>query len=122
MRRSTWRTGRNTVSRRASSQRTNGRLSVFSIVFKPASPTPTATPARSAGAGFPNDDKAIVHVLNRVGFGPRPGDVAKVQALGLQRYVELQLHPERVADLGLEARLADLTTVRLSLAEMTARF
>src|SRR5436190_613926 len=80
------------------------------------------TPARTAAAGFPNDDKAIVHVLNRVGFGPRPGDVAKVRALGLQRYVELQLHPERVADPGLEARLADLTTVRLSLAEMTARF
>ena len=38
------------------------------------------------------------HVLSRTGFGPRPGDVERVRALGLQRYIDEQLHPERIAD------------------------
>jgi len=46
-------------------------------------------------ASLPNDDKAIVHVLNRIGFGPRPGDVEKVRAMGLQAYIDQQLHPVR---------------------------
>ena len=40
--------------------------------------------------------QTIVHVLNRIAFGPRPGDVERVQALGLQRYIDEQLHPERI--------------------------
>ena len=52
----------------------------------------------ASAATFPNDDQAIVHVLNRIGFGPRPGDVEKVRAMGLQRYIDEQLHPERIAD------------------------
>ena len=51
-----------------------------------------------AAAPAPASDQAIVHVLNRIGFGPRPGDVEKVRAVGLQRYIDEQLHPERIAD------------------------
>ena len=72
-------------------------------------------PAAVAGA-FPDDDRAIVHVLNRIGFGPRPGDVEQVHALGLQRYIDQQLHPERIADAGMSARLAGLSTRRHELA------
>ncbi|HEX4348034.1 MAG TPA: DUF1800 family protein, partial [Vicinamibacterales bacterium] len=49
-----------------------------------------------AAATFPNDPKAIVHVLNRIGFGVRPGDVERVQKMGLERYIDEQLHPERI--------------------------
>src|SRR5437773_14264 len=73
-------------------------------------------------ASLANDDKAIVHVLNRIGFGPRPGDVEKVRAMGLQAYIDQQLHPERIADAAMEARLADLTTLRLSSREIAQRF
>jgi uncharacterized protein (DUF1800 family) len=76
---------------------------------------PGAVPAsRLRAASFPNDDRTIVHVLNRAGFGPRGGDVGRVRGLGLQRYIEDQLQPQRVADASMDSRLDRLTTVRLS--------
>ena len=67
-------------------------------------------------------DRAIVHVLNRIGYGPRPGDIERVRALGLQRYVDEQLHPERISDNGMAARLAPLSTVAMSSREIAERF
>src|SRR6266850_2175154 len=67
-----------------------------------------------SAASLPNDDKTIVHVLNRIGFGPRPGDVEKIRAIGLQAYIDQQLHPERISDVSMEKRLDDLMTLRLS--------
>src|SRR5437879_1827253 len=49
-------------------------------------------------AGLPNDDKTILHVLNRIGYGPRDGDVERVRRVGLQRYIDHKLHPEGIAD------------------------
>ncbi|HUJ71080.1 MAG TPA: DUF1800 domain-containing protein [Verrucomicrobiae bacterium] len=48
----------------------------------------------------------IIHVLNRLGYGPRPGDVEQVEKMGLQRYLQQQLHPERIDDTALRADLA----------------
>src|SRR2546425_9460458 len=76
--------------------------------------------ARAAAA--PNDDTTIGHVLNRIGYGPRPGDVERIRAIGLQRYIDEQLHPDRIPDAGLAARLAPLTTVTLSAREIANRF
>jgi len=77
----------------------------------------------SVSAGSPpNDDKAIVHVLNRVGFGPRLGDVEKVRAMGIQAYIDEQLHPERLPDASMDARLAGLTTLRMSSREIAQQF
>jgi uncharacterized protein (DUF1800 family) len=39
----------------------------------------------------------ILHVLNRLAFGPRPGDFEHVSAIGPERYVQEQLHPESIA-------------------------
>ncbi len=52
---------------------------------------------RSAVPANP-DDRAIAHVLNRLGFGPAPGDIERVRGIGLAAYIEQQLHPERIAD------------------------
>ena len=74
---------------------------------------------------LPNDDKTIVHVLNRIGFGPRPGpisDIEKVRAMGLQVYIDQQLHPERIPDAAMETRLAGLTTLGLSSREIAQQF
>src|SRR5258708_39474021 len=64
--------------------------------------------ASSSGSGVPSspDDKTILHVLNRIGYGARPGDVERVRQRGLTEYIEQQLHPERIADTGMTARLA----------------
>ena len=52
------------------------------------------------------EDQKIVHVLNRLGFGPRPGDVQKVKAIGLDKYIDQQLHPETIDDKATDAKLA----------------
>src|ERR1044071_1038096 len=51
----------------------------------------TATATKSI-----NDDQKILHVLNRLGFGARPGDVEKVKAMGLQKYIDQQLNPSSI--------------------------
>jgi uncharacterized protein (DUF1800 family) len=72
--------------------------------------------AAGPGSAVPSkpDDKTILHVLNRLGFGARPGDVDRVRELGLDRYIDSQLHPERIPDTALAARLAGFETLTLN--------
>jgi len=66
-----------------------------------------------AGAPAPVSDEAITHALNRLTFGPRPGDLERVKAIGLQSWVDLQLNPSRIDDAALLAKLARLHTLHL---------
>jgi uncharacterized protein (DUF1800 family) len=66
------------------------------------------------------DARTVAHVLDRIGFGARPGDVARVQQIGLAAYIDAQLHPERIADGALAARLSEFPTLTKSTAELTA--
>ncbi|HKS26855.1 MAG TPA: DUF1800 domain-containing protein [Pyrinomonadaceae bacterium] len=68
------------------------------------------------------EDQRILHVLNRLGFGVRPGDVERVRAMGLERYIEEQLYPEKIADAGMGARLQRLEALRLSTPELYAKY
>ncbi|MEO5589204.1 MAG: DUF1800 domain-containing protein [Gemmatimonadaceae bacterium] len=43
-------------------------------------------------------DQQVIHALNRLTFGARPGDVQRVRAMGLDKWVDQQLHPERIKD------------------------
>ncbi len=63
-----------------------------------------------------------MHVLNRIGYGPRPSDLERVRQRGIQEYIEEQLHPERIADEGVQARLAGMTTLTLSTSELLERY
>src|SRR5262245_27083584 len=76
----------------------------------------------ATGATVPDDDATIVHVLNRIGFGPRAGDVDGVKRIGLQRYIDEQLHPDRIADASIARRLAALTTIGMSSREIADLF
>ncbi len=70
-------------------------------------------PQASAPPSLPATDGAIVHALNRLTYGPRPGDVARVKAMGLQRWIDRQLDPSRIDDGVLTASLARLETLTL---------
>ena len=61
-------------------------------------------------------------MLNRIGFGPRPGDVSRVRDLGLQHYIDQQLRPDRIPDADTDARLAALTTIRMSEEAIRTQF
>ena len=51
-------------------------------------------------------------------FGPRPGDVELVQKMGIDKYLEQQLHPEKIPDSGIEDRLASLPSLHMSIPEI----
>ncbi|SMC24385.1 Uncharacterized conserved protein, DUF1800 family [Andreprevotia lacus DSM 23236] len=57
----------------------------------------TLLTAASICAAPLTDEQRALHVLNRLGYGPAPGDLQQVQAMGVERYIDQQLHPERIA-------------------------
>jgi uncharacterized protein (DUF1800 family) len=60
-------------------------------------------------------DDQVLHALDRLTFGPRPGDVARVKKIGLKKWVFEQLHPDRMAENPvLEARLQALESLRMT--------
>ena len=63
-------------------------------------------------------DEAILHALNRLAYGPRPGDVERVQQMGLAKWIEQQLNPNSIDDRAMEARLQDYPTLRMSTAKL----
>ena len=62
------------------------------------------------------------HVLERLTFGARPGDVERVRAMGLDRYIESQLSPSTIDDQRLNARLVYFETLGLSSREVATRY
>ena len=71
-----------------------------------------------AAGGRAEETARIVHVLNRLGYGPRPGDVEAVRRLGPDSWVQRQLDPARIDDARAQARVADLATATLPIAEL----
>jgi len=75
--------------------------------------------ALCVGARSPklSKDEQVIHALNRLTFGPRPGDVEAVRKMGVKKWIDLQLHPERIAENPeLAQKLAPLESLRLSQA------
>ena len=63
-----------------------------------------------------------LHALNRLTFGPRPGDVEAVLNKGLDSWMEDQLHPESIDDSALNPRLGPFATTRLNSKQIAAAF
>jgi uncharacterized protein (DUF1800 family) len=83
-----------------------------------------AGPLLAQRSGIPRNADAVTvsHVLNRIGFGPRPGDVEGVMKMGLAAYIEQQLHPEKIQDEELAVRLASFTSLTMSQEELAASY
>jgi uncharacterized protein (DUF1800 family) len=69
-----------------------------------------------------NEQKRAVHALNRLTFGPRPGDVQQVMSMGVDRWIDMQLHPDKIADTSMDARLEPLRTLHMSAKEIAEEF
>ncbi len=63
-------------------------------------------------------DEAILHTLNRLAYGPRPGDIERVKQLGLAKWIDQQLNPNSIDDKAVDARLEPLPTLRLSTVKL----
>jgi uncharacterized protein (DUF1800 family) len=79
-----------------------------------------AAPSKKSAALTPA--QRATHALNRLTFGPRPGDVARVQAMGVDKWIESQLHPEKIDDSQLQTLLLQLPAMQLSEARLIQKF
>jgi hypothetical protein len=68
-------------------------------------------------------EKQFVHVLNRLSFGPRPGDLQQIRQTGIEKWVDQQLHPERISENpALESRLKPLESLNLPMWQIMEKF
>jgi uncharacterized protein (DUF1800 family) len=68
------------------------------------------------------EDEAILHALNRLGYGPRPSDVERIRKMGLEKWVQQQLHPDSIDDSALEDRLEKYPTLQMSSTKLLDEF
>ncbi len=89
------------------------------------SKTPAKVP-NSVLAGLPitelNESEAIIHALNRLTFGPRPGDAESIQKIGLANWIERQLSPDSIDDSQMQARLDKYPTLKMSSSKLLSEF
>jgi uncharacterized protein (DUF1800 family) len=67
-------------------------------------------------------DEAILHALNRLAYGPRPGDVERIRQMGLAKWIDQQLNPLSIDDRAAEARLGNYPTLSMSSAKLIAEY
>ena len=91
---------------------------ISQTVAKKKSPASKAT----ASVTELNDRQRALHALNRLTFGPRPGDVEAVLAKGVDAFIEDQLHPESIDDSALGAQLNPYATTRMSSKQIAEMF
>ncbi len=83
----------------------------------------TSSKAMAQSAPPLTDDIQIVHLLNRIGFGPSADDIAKVRNLGIEAYIEQQLKPASLPkNEVLETRLSELNTLNATIEQLSTDF
>src|SRR5215471_7137880 len=80
-------------------------------------PAPASSRANARAVPF-TDDQKILQMLNRITFGPTPGQVDQVKQMGAAAFLEQQLHPETIDDSDLLRRLDALPTTRMTTGEL----
>ena len=68
---------------------------------------------KDKAASGPSDQRRALHALNRLTFGPRPGDAQQVMSMGVEQWIDLQLHPDKIDDSALNSRLEPFRTLRM---------
>src|SRR5687768_10915289 len=86
-----------------------------------ALPTIVAAQKHAKTRGL-TEEQRIIHVLNRLGFGARPGDVERVKSIGLENYVNQQLTPEKINDTVAENKVKDLSVLTMTTAELYEKY
>jgi len=69
------------------------------------------------------DDQKALHALNRLTFGPRPGDLEQIKKMGVSQWIEQQLQPESIPENPvLLAKLEPLDTLQMGTAAMLQKY
>ncbi len=67
-------------------------------------------------------DQQVLQVLNRLAYGPRPGDVQRVRAMGVDNWIDLQLHPDRIDDHVADSVIAQYHMLDTPVGEIMATY
>ena len=68
------------------------------------------------------EDEAILHAMNRLAYGPRPGDLERIRQMGLEKWIDQQLHPEAISDAALDERLERYPTLNMPARKLFADY
>ena len=100
---------------------TAGLLCVW-IAGQPLVAESAAKQAGLAKKGQMQEQQRVLHVLNRLTFGPRRGDLAAVEKIGLNTWFERQLNPGSIDDAALESRLMEYPAMQMPLDQLAATY
>jgi uncharacterized protein (DUF1800 family) len=103
-------------------RRVAAMIAVSSLLVSSFAGVISAQNIRSRKTAKLTEDQRILHVLNRLGFGARPGDVERVRAMGIDNYIAQQLYPEKIDDSATEAKLKNLESLRMTTAELYEKY
>jgi len=67
-------------------------------------------------------EEAVFHALNRLAYGPRPGEVERIKQIGLAKWIDQQLNPNSIEDQAVESRLEALPTLHLGTAKLIQEY
>jgi uncharacterized protein (DUF1800 family) len=97
-------------------------LSAVLVIAADRKHKPASSAKSAIAANQMDESKRAQHALNRLTFGPRPGDVDRISAMGVDKWIEQQLHPEKIDDSALETRLSGFRTLRMDARAMVENF
>ena len=104
---------------RNSSRICSALLVIYALVF----PSLSLAAGLNAPAGKSlSEEQKILHVLNRLGFGARPGDVEKVRKIGIDKYIEQQLDPASIDDSVADSKVKGLEIFNMTTAEIFEKY
>ncbi|MEJ7848069.1 MAG: DUF1800 domain-containing protein [Pyrinomonadaceae bacterium] len=98
------------------------KFAAFALIFAICAPVFAVSTDSKSGRKSLTEDQKILHVLNRLGFGARPGDVEKVKATGIKKYIDQQLDGVSIADPVAESRVQRLEIFNMTTAEVFAKY
>src|SRR5215813_3087446 len=101
----------------------SGIPATYPTILSPAEEVSSRSPLYiSIPQSAHTEEQKILLVLNRFGYGPRPGDVERIKKIGLVSYLREQLSPETVPDPDVERQLRDFPTLTMTTSQLMSEF
>lgn len=98
------------------------RVATAAVIWTMLAPVGLVRAEQNLSAKALTEEQKILHVLNRLGFGARLGDVEKVKAIGIKKYIDQQLDPASINDSFTDAKVKNLDVFGMTTAELFAKY
>lgn len=98
------------------------RLTAVAVIWTMLAPVHTLRAERPSAVKTLTEEQKILHVLSRLGFGAKAGDVERVKAIGIQKYIASQLDPASINDSVVDAKVKNLDVFGMTTAELFAKY